>query len=164
MKTIVTGCIGYVAILLISCNHAKDNNTAQSDRRDVDTIFPIGSRITNENFTGTAWLQMLVENDTAFNTTIGSVIFEPGARTNWHYHPGGQILLVTSGIGRYQEKGMAMRELRKGDVIKCAPNTIHWHGAAPNTGLSHIAIGPNSHKGAVVWLQQVTAEEYDTDN
>ena len=73
---------------------------------------------------------MLVTNDTTFNTSIGNVTFEPGARTNWHYHPGGQILLVTSGIGRYQEKGKPVRELRKGDIVKCEPNIIHWHGAS----------------------------------
>ncbi|WP_232065173.1 cupin domain-containing protein [Rhodocytophaga rosea] len=92
---------------------------------------------------------------------MGNVTFEPGARTNWHYHPGGQILLVTSGKGRYQEKGKAVKELRKGDVIKCAPNTIHWHGAAPDSELSHIAISTNAGKGAVVWLKPVSEEEYN---
>ena len=130
--------------------------------KNGNTIFPKGTRITNNHFTGTAWLQMLVNNESIFNTSIGNVTFEQSARTNWHYHPGGQILMVTSGKGRYQEKGKAVRELRKGDVIKCAPNIIHWHGAAPNSEVSHLAIGTNQGREAVVWLQPVSDEEYNT--
>jgi len=66
-------------------------------------IFPKGERITNNNFTGNVWLNILVESDTVYNTGIGNVTFEPKARTNWHYHSGGQILLVTNSLGYYQE-------------------------------------------------------------
>ena len=69
---------------------------------------------------------------------------------------------MTSGKGRYQEKGTAVRELHKGDVIKCTPNVMHWHGAAPDSELSHIAIGTNPDKGAVVWLLPVSDEEYNS--
>lgn len=136
----------------------EDNNNKIS----ATTIFPKGTRITNDNFTGTAWLQMLVGNDTTFNTSIGNVTFEPGARTKWHYHPGGQILLITNGKGLYQEKGTPVRELHKGDIVKCEPNIIHWHGAAPDSEVSHLAIGTNPDKGAVVWLQPVSDEEYNS--
>ena len=124
-------------------------------------VFPKGNKITNNNFTGTAWLQMLVNNDSTYNTSIGNVTFEPGARTNWHYHPGGQILLVTDGIGYYQEKGYSIQLLHKGDIIKCPPNIEHWHGASPGCSLTHIAISTNLQKGNVVWLQPVTDEEYN---
>jgi len=67
-----------------------------------DTIFPRGKKISNTNFTGAASLQMLVDADTTLHTSVGNVTFEPGSRTNWHYHPGGQILLVISGKGLYQ--------------------------------------------------------------
>ena len=139
----------------------------RSERADTDlentanTIFPKGVRVTNNNFTGAVWVQMLVGHDTAFNTSVGNVTFEPGSRTNWHYHPGGQLLLVTGGKGRYQEEGKPVRELHPGDVIKCEPNTKHWHGAAPDNELSHVALGTNTHKGVVVWLQAVTNEEYN---
>jgi quercetin dioxygenase-like cupin family protein len=103
---------------------------------------------------------MLVNSDSIFHTSIGNVTFEPGAKTKWHYHPGGQILLVTSGKGGYQEQGKPVRELRKGEVITCAPNIPHWHGAAPDSELTHVAIGPNTDKGAVVWLNPVSDEEY----
>lgn len=103
---------------------------------------------------------MLVQAEDGLDCSIGSVTFEPGARTKWHKHPGGQILLVTKGKGRYGEKGKAVKELRKGDVIKCAPSTIHWHGAAPDSELTYMAIGVNSGEGAVVWLEAVADEEY----
>ena len=123
-------------------------------------VFPKGDKITNNNFTGSAWLQMLVNNDSTYCMSIGNVTFEPGARTNWHKHPGGQILLVTDGTGYNQEKGKPAQQLHKGDVVKIPPDAEHWHGAAPNNGLTHIAISPNTDKGSVVWLQPVTDEEY----
>jgi 4-carboxymuconolactone decarboxylase len=136
---------------------ADDGNS----KTGVNSIFPRGTKIANDNFTGTAWLQMLSNNDTTFNTSIGNVTFEPGARTNWHYHPGGQILIIISGKGLYQEKGKPVRILSKGDIIKCEPNTIHWHGAASDSEMSHLAIGTNPEKGVVVWLQPVSDEEYN---
>jgi 4-carboxymuconolactone decarboxylase len=105
-------------------------------------------------------LQILLNNDNTLNTSVGSVTFEPGTRTNWHRHPGGEILLVISGKGLYQEKGSEIRELRQGDVIKCLPNIVHWHGATPEEGLTHVAIGTNTNKGSVEWHEKVTDEEY----
>jgi quercetin dioxygenase-like cupin family protein/alkylhydroperoxidase/carboxymuconolactone decarboxylase family protein YurZ len=139
------------------------NNEQTAHRIDRnDKVFPKGDKITNDNFSGTAWLNMLVENDSIYNTPIGNVTFEPGARTKWHYHPGGQILLVTRGKGFYQEKGKPIQIIQEGDVIKCPPNVIHWHGATPTDSLTHIAISPNTDKGNVVWLEKVTDEEYNS--
>ncbi|HEY3389566.1 MAG TPA: cupin domain-containing protein [Prolixibacteraceae bacterium] len=130
-------------------------------KNKTELVFPKGDRITNNNFTGKAWLQMLVNNDSTYSTSIGNVTFEPGARTNWHKHPGGQILLVTDGAGYYQEKGKPAQQLHKGDVVKIPPDTEHWHGARPDSSLTHIAISPNTDKGSVVWLQPVSDEEYN---
>jgi 4-carboxymuconolactone decarboxylase len=129
---------------------------------DGDHIFPKGNKITNDNFSGTAWLSMLVANDSVYTTQIGNVTFEPRARTKWHFHPGGQILLVTHGKGFHQVKGRPAEIIQAGDVIKCPPNTIHWHGATSTDSLTHIAIGPNTDKGNVVWLEKVTDEEYNS--
>jgi len=104
---------------------------------------------------------MRVNNDSTYNTSIGNVTFELKARTNWHKHPGGQILLITEGQGFYQEKGKSAQVLRKGDIVKIPPYAEHWHGAAPEYSLTHIAISPNTDKGSVVWLQPVTDEEYN---
>ncbi|MCW3465150.1 cupin domain-containing protein [Chitinophaga nivalis] len=129
-----------------------------------DTMFPHDKTIINGNFTGTAWLQMLVPFDTVYNTSIGNVTFHPGARSHWHFHPGGQILLITHGEGYYQEKGATRRVIRAGDVIKCPPHVIHWHGASNDSTLTHVAIGPNTQRGPVVWLQPVTDEEYNSSS
>ena len=125
-----------------------------------DPIFPIGQKIDNNNFVGTAWLNQLVQIDSSNKTQVGSVTFEPGARTRWHYHPAGQILLALDGLGYYQEKGTPKRMLRKGDAVKCPPNIPHWHGAAPNEKFVQIAI-TNTDLGATVWLEPVTEEEYN---
>jgi 4-carboxymuconolactone decarboxylase len=138
-------------------------NEQSADQPDGSgMIFPKGNIITNDNFSGTAWNNMLIENDSIYHTQIGNVTFEPGARTRWHYHPGGQILLVTRGMGFYQEKGKQKVVIQQGDVIKIAPNVIHWHGASPTDSLTHIAISPNTDKGKVVWLEKVTDEEYNS--
>jgi 4-carboxymuconolactone decarboxylase len=145
-------------------SQAKNNGRVSKEdnnRATANTIFPKGTRIVNNNFTGPAWVQMLVNYDTTFNASVGNVTFEPGVRTRWHYHPGGQILLVTRGIGRYQEKGKPVRALREGDVIKCEPNITHWHGAAPDSELSHVTIGTNPDRAPVVWLEHVTDKEYN---
>jgi quercetin dioxygenase-like cupin family protein len=126
-----------------------------------NTIFQKGEKASPDYFTGTAWVKILV-NEPVFNCQIANVIFEQGARNYWHRHPGGQILLVTEGTGYYQEKGSPIQMLRKGDVVKILPDTIHWHGATPSSELTHIAINSNTHKGIVEWLQKVTDEEYRT--
>lgn len=148
-------------LLAFSCSQENSATPATDPESQQADPFLKGTKIASDNFSGTAWLNMLVEQDTTFNTSIGKVTFEPGVRTNWHYHPGGQILLATSGKGRYQEEGSAVRELQQGEVITCKPNIRHWHGAAPDSEFSHIAIGTNTDKGAVVWLQPVTDEEYN---
>ncbi|KUJ60083.1 cupin [Flavobacteriaceae bacterium CRH] len=127
---------------------------------ESNLIFLKGKKIINNNFKGAAWVTMLMENDTLYDTQIGNVTFDPGARTNWHYHKGGQILLITQGKGYYQEKGKQIQIMKKGQVIKCPPNIIHWHGATPNDTLVHVAISTNTNKGAVVWLEPVSDNEY----
>ncbi|MFI5153806.1 MAG: cupin domain-containing protein [Chitinophagales bacterium] len=123
-------------------------------------IFPKGEKAPAEYFTGTAWVKMLVPDDRTLDCQIGNVVFEPGARNNWHKHPGGQILIVTEGIGYFQEKGKPIQLIHKGDTIKILPDVLHWHGASPDSQLTHIAINPNTQWGIVEWLQRVTDEEY----
>lgn len=122
-------------------------------------LFHKGTKITNSNFQGTVYLNNLVIADSINPSAVGSVTFEPGARTKWHQHPAGQILLVIDGVGYYQEKDQPKRIIQKGDVIKCQPNIPHWHGASADKSFKHIAI-TNRHLGETVWLQEVTDEEY----
>lgn len=142
-------------VLTVFTAHAQSGKTA-----DLDTAFPKGERVPAANFTGTAWVHQLVAPDSAFNIPIGNVTFEPGARTYWHSHAGGQVLLATGGIGYYQEKGKPVRVLRKGDVVRCPADIPHWHGASPETGFTQIAITPNTAKGRTTWLKEVTDQEY----
>lgn len=128
----------------------------------VKDIFPKGNRLPDTpNFTGEAWLEMIVTKADSVDCTVGNVTFAPGVRNSWHSHPGGQILLCISGEGRYQEKGKPVQILHPGDVVKITPNVVHWHGAAPNSEFTHIAIGPQQSKGGTVWLDAVSDEEYD---
>jgi quercetin dioxygenase-like cupin family protein len=127
---------------------------------NITEIFPKGEKAPSEYFTGTAWIKLLLPNDPVLHTQIGNVIFEPSARNNWHTHPGGQILIVTDGVGYYQEKGKSIQIIRKGDVVNIAPDVVHWHGASSDSEMTHIAINSNTQKGVVVWLQPVTDQEY----
>jgi quercetin dioxygenase-like cupin family protein len=149
-----------MGILALSCNPNKIAKVAEAEEV---RIFPKGEKITNANFTGTAFLKMLVAADSINQVAVGNVTFEPGARTKWHSHPAGQILLVTDGVGYYQEKGKVKKILRKGDVIKCPRNTPHWHGASADTAFVQIAI-TSREKGETVWLENVTDAEYNGNN
>jgi quercetin dioxygenase-like cupin family protein len=122
--------------------------------------FPKGEPAPAAYFTGKAWVQALVPDDSVFHLTSGSVTFEAGARSHWHVHPSGQILLVTAGTGYHQIKGQPRETIHTGDVVKCPPNVLHWHGASPDSPMTHIYILPNTGKGIVEWKEPVTDEEY----
>ncbi len=145
-------------ITITACNYAKQTSAGKIND---ELIFSKGEKITTNNFTGTAYLKMLIAADSINNITIGNVTFEPGARTKWHLHPAGQILLVTDGVGYYQELGQIKKILRKGDAIKCPPNVIHWHGASADTAFVQLAIS-NNNKGPVTWLKEVTDSVYNS--
>lgn len=153
MKNILTLVLFCAAII---SSYAQQRGNKQPD---ASTIFPKGNKITSDNFKGTAYLKTLMEADSVNPTSVGNVTFEAGARTKWHKHPGGQILLVTDGVGYYQEQGQAKKVLRKGDVIKCPSNVPHWHGASADTAFVQIAV-TNRHLGETIWLHEVTEEEY----
>lgn len=119
-------------------------------------IFPAGERFDNENFSGEVWLKML----TGMPCPVANVTFAPACRNNWHTHRGGQILLVTAGRGYYQEWGKKARELRAGDVVEIPAEVKHWHGAAPDSWFSHIAIEIHPELGPATWLEPVSEEEY----
>ncbi len=131
-----------------------------SNAENTESIFTQGDKAPADYFMGNAWIKKLVASDPVFNTQIGNVVFEPGARNNWHTHPGGQILIITDGTGYYQEKGKAAQIIRKGDVITIAPDVVHWHGATANSSMTHIAVNTNTQKGIVDWLEPVTDDQY----
>lgn len=111
-------------------------------------------------FTGRVRLDPLVEAPEPARMRAASVTFEPGARTAWHTHPLGQTLVVTAGCGRVQREGGPIEEIRPGDVIWFAPGEKHWHGAAPTTAMTHIAIQEALDGTTVEWLEKVSDEQY----
>lgn len=127
-------------------------------------ITRVGSRASGKGpedwFTGTVRIDLLFEPKAPARTAGASVTFEPGARTAWHVHPLGQTLIVTAGCGRAQREGGAIEEIRPGDVIWFAPGEKHWHGAAPATAMTHIAIQEALDGKLVEWLEKVSDEEY----
>jgi len=127
-------------------------------------IHPAGSRATrrapSESFTGTVWQDPIISTPAPAHLASNRVSFEPGARTNWHTHPLGQTLYVISGVGRVQAKGGAVHEIRPGDVVWIPPGEKHWHGAAPTTGMAHIAMQEALDGSYVKWMETVTDEEY----
>ena len=146
-----------VVLSLISFN----TGAQEMKKAEIDTIFEQGEpNPYGKFFTGQTYLRMLSNNDDVFNAPIGNVTFEPGARTNWHKHSGGQILLVFSGEGRYQERGKEIQILHKGDVIRIAPEVEHWHGAAPDSWFDHISIETNLPNNKATWLEPVSDTEY----
>lgn len=113
-----------------------------------------------EYFTGPVRLDPLFEAPPPARVRAVHVTFEPGARTAWHTHPLGQILVVTAGCGRVQRWGGPMETIRPGDVIWIPPGVKHWHGAGPATAMSHIAIHEALDGQAAEWLEPVTDEQY----
>lgn len=113
-----------------------------------------------EYFTGTVRIDPLNTPPAPARVAMALVTFEPGARTAWHTHPLGQTLIVTAGCGRVQLEGQPVKEIRPGDVVWIAPGERHWHGAGPQTAMSHIAIQERLEDTAVTWLEHVTDQQY----
>jgi quercetin dioxygenase-like cupin family protein len=111
-------------------------------------------------FTGTVRIDPLFPAAAPARAAGNSVTFEPGARTAWHTHPLGQILIVTAGCGRAQRFGGPVEKIRPGDVVWFAPGEKHWHGASPMTAMTHIAIQEFLDGKAVDWMEKVSDEHY----
>jgi len=114
----------------------------------------------SDRFTGSVRVQSLFDATDPRRTSGGAVTFQPGARSAWHTHPLGQILIVTDGLGWVQQWGGPVQVIRKGDVVWIPAGVKHWHGATPTTAMTHIAVQENVHGVAVNWLEQVTDEQY----
>lgn len=153
-QILLTAC---VALLVTSCS-TKNNTTMKTTE-----LFPKGQKA-EQNFTGDTWVQMLTTDGENFDAMSYNVTFAPGSRTDWHSHPGGQLLYCTSGKGCYQEKGKAIQHLKVGDVVEIKPDIVHWHGAAPNSEFVHLGISTQLSKGPAEWFGPVTDQEYNSEN
>ena len=127
-------------------------------------ITRIGSQPSREGpaewFTGTVRIDPLFPAEEPSRASGARVTFEPGARTAWHSHPLGQVLIVTAGCGRVQGWEGPVEEVRPSDVVRFAPGEKHWHGASPTTAMSHIAIHERHETEEMKWMEKVSDEQY----
>src|SRR5688500_4466877 len=164
MKGIKTMMVSLAALLTVACGGDEiaktENAKMETNQLNQGTIFPRGEKAPPDTFTGTVYVQPLAAKNANNNFSVASVTFEAGARAFWHSHPAGQTILVTNGRGLYQEKGKAVWTLNKGEVVLCDPDIEHWHGASPESSMTHIVITNYKGDTQVNWLQPVTDEEY----
>ncbi|HET6556451.1 MAG TPA: cupin domain-containing protein [Prolixibacteraceae bacterium] len=159
IKTISLALLMGSMLFLTGCTQNKKQEKMETP--DNQSLFPKGNKLPKEWFSGNAFLYPLLARNENNEYAIGSVTFEPGARTHWHTHPKGQVLIITDGEGIYQEKGKAAQFIKKGNVISIPENVEHWHGAKAQNQMIHIAITNYQDETNVVWLNPVTDEEYN---
>lgn len=147
-----------IAFVLMSISSLK----AQVKTNKMTTYTDKGIAAPAAYFKGTVFVNMNVTPEEGYNINMGTVTFEPKARTNWHSHTSGQILFVIEGIGYYQEKGKPIQLIQKGDVVKIPKNAVHWHGASHNSLMRHIALVPDYDKDKTEWLQAVSDADYNS--
>ena len=152
---------GVVSVLAAGTLPAQERR--MENEKTFQQMFPQGEPLPEQfskYFTGQAWLARLT-TDAALNVPVSNVTFSPGCRNNWHSHTGGQLLIAVGGRGYYQEKGRPARELLPGDVVEIAPDVVHWHGAAPDSWVSHLAVECNPATNVNMWLEPVDDAQYD---
>lgn len=152
---------GVVSVLAAGTLPAQERR--MENEKTFQQMFPQGEPLPEQfskYFTGQAWLARLT-TDAALNVPVSNVTFSPGCRNNWHSHTGGQLLIAVGGRGYYQEKGRPARELLPGDVVEIAPDVVHWHGAAPDSWFSHLAVECNPATNVNTWLEPVDDVQYD---
>ena len=144
------------ALLFAACGSNTDTTVSKEDM-----TFPFGNKLPSPTFTGEAYLQPMIQRDTVFNfPATNNITFAPGAHSTWHRH-GGMVVLVTGGVGLYQEEGKPAQILRKGDVLQIPAGVRHWHGAAPGGRFAHLAANTNPDKPGVEWFDLLPEEEYN---
>ena len=150
-----------IGVLQIPMQSINAQNMKKEEVPQNLSAFPVGKENAGfeQYFTGKSWLAPLTGNKD-LNVPMFNVTFEPGCRNNWHSHTGGQILIAVGGVGYYQERGKAARRLLPGDVVEIAPDVEHWHGAAPDSWFSHLAIECNPQTNKNTWLERVDDEQY----
>lgn len=148
----------------VQAAYAQNTATAPADAHIGLAISRAGSRPVTPGprnwFSGSVKVEQLFAGDAPSRVSGGIVTFAPGARSAWHTHPCGQILLITAGEGRVQMEGGPIQVVHTGDVVWIPAGVKHWHGAAPDSSMTHIAIQDNQDGVAVNWLGPVTDEQY----
>lgn len=151
------GCLGVLLSLMTFCAVAQEKGASANIVRAGSQKSVAGPA---ENFTGRVRVDPLFTADQAIAASVAYVTFEPGARSAWHTHPAGQRLIVTAGVGLTQQEGQPVQTIRPGDVISCPPGVKHWHGAAPDSAMTHLAVTGSVEGKSVTWLEKVIDEQY----
>src|SRR5687767_6613150 len=156
--------IAATALLALLASTSSQMEGALAQGKPVQTVTRAGSAPSTkgpaEYFTGNVDVEPLFAANESAPYSAASVTFEPGARSNWHTHPAGQRFIVTHGVGRTQEWGGPIVEIRAGDHIWCPPGVKHWHGASPTSAMTHIALTGTRDGKNVEWMEKVTDEQY----
>jgi 4-carboxymuconolactone decarboxylase len=154
----------FAAIAISLCTLASGAQSQTSTDQETIRITRSGSQPPRpglaDNFTGSVRIDSSFQTNAPARMYGARVAFEPGARTAWHTHPLGQILIVTAGTGRVQRWGDPVDEIRQGDVVWIPPGQKHWHGAAPNSSMTHIAIAEQLDGKTVEWMEKVSDGQY----
>lgn len=161
MKKLITiACSFLMAVTALAQTTSSNPGTNTA----AMVVTHVGTQMSNkgpaQNFTGSVRVDPLFSAHPPGTTTGSSVTFEPGARSAWHTHPAGQILVVTAGAGRVQQWGGQAQDIRPGDVIWTPPGVKHWHGAAPTTSMTHLSILDSVNGKNADWMEKVTDEQY----
>jgi 4-carboxymuconolactone decarboxylase len=172
MKLLATTVMS-LSLLASACAHTSQASTASgSDAPSAASsggaqplqIARSGSQASRkgpaENFTGAVRVDPLFQPNAPSRTAGAYVTFEPGARSAWHTHPLGQVLIVTAGSGRVQRWGDPIEQIQQGDVVWIPPGQKHWHGASPDSQMTHIAVQEQLDGKTVDWMEKVTDEQY----
>lgn len=154
----------FMSCLLVSGTGFAASVHAGEQASRGQTVIPAGSRpssfASGEHFTGKVRVDPAFRMQSPARAYGAYVTFKPGARTDWHTHPLGQTLIVTFGTGLTQEWGGPVKVIRQGDVVMCPPGVRHWHGAAPDAAMTHLAIGEHLDGKSVEWMEKVSEEQY----
>ena len=153
-------CIAAVHVATLSHSQTPANPAAKAQQINRAGEQPSAAG-PSEFFTGRVRVDPVWPANEDINASGGMVTFEPGARSAWHTHPKGQRLVVMSGVGLTQEWGKAVQEIRPGDVVWCPPGVKHWHGAAPTTAMSHLAVTGTVDGKNVEWMEKVSDAQYN---
>ena len=170
---LVTAIAISLLVLASASSYADEASSSQSATRPAASTEPSQSMTITRNgsqpstkgsaqyFTGSVRIDLLFRPKDPSRVSGAYVTFEPGARTAWHTHPLGQILIVTAGAGWVQQEGGEKREIKSGDVIWTPPGVKHWHGATATNGMTHIAITESLDGKNVEWMEKVSDEQYE---
>ena len=157
MKTSITTFAAIASLGLAGSAFAEGMQLSENGSRE-------GFVGTDEYFTGTAYVEPLFDANEPFKSNGGAVTFLPGARSHWHTHPAGQVLIVTDGTGWVQEEGDKKLEMQAGDVIYTPPGVKHWHGATDTTSVKHYAIQQFKDGENVIWMEPVSDSEFNGES